>query len=215
MGYVLVDGRPRAQGVETRPDAPRARRSHAAAPGRAHPPGPVAGERPGRRDPDHAARGLASPARAAQGGHRARGPARTRGAVPALRRSARDRGGARLLRGDEPRVGARARGVQGLRRGRVRGRGMTIRKSIHVKRPVETAFRRFTADIGKWWPLQEGFSFDRARAHEIFLEPRVGGRFFERYRDGDEQDVGRVTTWEPPARVVFTWKQPSWEAETQ
>ena len=92
---------------------------------------------------------------------------------------------------------------------------MKIQKSIHVKRPVAAAFHHFTADLGKWWPLQEGFSFDRARAHEILLEPRVEGRFFERYRDGAERDVGRVTAWEPPARVVFTWKQPGWDAETE
>jgi hypothetical protein len=37
---------------------------------------------------------------------------------------------------------------------------MTIRKSIHVKRSVEDSFRLFTRDIGKWWPLKEGFSLE-------------------------------------------------------
>jgi uncharacterized protein YndB with AHSA1/START domain len=92
---------------------------------------------------------------------------------------------------------------------------VTVSKSIFVKRPAAAAFRHFTADIGRWWPLKEGMSFGAARAHEIFLEGRVGGRFFERYSDGEEFEVGRVTAFEPPARVVFSWRQPSWNAHTE
>lgn len=36
---------------------------------------------------------------------------------------------------------------------------MTIRKSIRVDRSPETVFRVFTQEIGRWWPLKEGFSF--------------------------------------------------------
>ena len=92
---------------------------------------------------------------------------------------------------------------------------MTIRKSVHVKRPIDRTFRLFTEGIGKWWPLKEGFSFGRERAGEIFLEGREGGRFFERFTDGEEFDVGVVTAYAPPTRIVFTWKDPSWEAETE
>ena len=67
---------------------------------------------------------------------------------------------------------------------------MTIRKSIHVNRPVERTFRLFTEAIGKWWPLKEGFSFGGSRADAIFIEGRQGGRFFERFTDGEEFDVG-------------------------
>lgn len=92
---------------------------------------------------------------------------------------------------------------------------MTIRKSIHVKRPVERTFRLFTDDIGKWWPLKEGFSFAPERAAEIFIEGREGGRFFERFADGEEFDIGVVTTYLPPVRVVLTWKGREWDATTE
>jgi len=90
-----------------------------------------------------------------------------------------------------------------------------VEKSIFVKRAPEAAFRHFTADLGKWWPLQEGLTFGGDRAHEIFLEPKLGGRFFERFRDGEEHVIGRVTAYEPPARVVFTWQPPSWTGPTE
>ena len=92
---------------------------------------------------------------------------------------------------------------------------MTINKSIHVERPVDHAFRLFTDEIGKWWPLKQGFSFGRERAGEIFLEGRKGGRFFERFTDGEEFDVGVVTVYAPPSRIVFTWKAPDWQAPTE
>ena len=92
---------------------------------------------------------------------------------------------------------------------------MTIRKSIHVKRSVEDSFRLFTRDIGKWWPLKQGFSFGGERADQIHLEPRQGGRFFERFTDGEEYQVGTVTACTPPSHVVFSWKAPSWDAPTE
>jgi len=92
---------------------------------------------------------------------------------------------------------------------------MTIQKSIHVNRPVEAAFRLFTADIGKWWPLKEGYSRSRERADQIHLECRVGGRFYERYTDGEESVIGTVTVFAPPSRVVFTWSQSGWDAPTE
>jgi uncharacterized protein YndB with AHSA1/START domain len=92
---------------------------------------------------------------------------------------------------------------------------MTIRKSIRVARSPEMAFRIFTQEIGRWWPLKEGFSFGGEKAKDIFIEGRVGGRFFERFTDGTEYEVGRITAFEPPHTVAFTWNTPGWEAPTQ
>jgi len=63
---------------------------------------------------------------------------------------------------------------------------MTVRKSVSVKCPLAHAFILFTEQIGSWWPLKEGFSSGRERAQEIYLETRQGGRFCERFTDGEE-----------------------------
>src|SRR5262249_62262114 len=83
-----------------------------------------------------------------------------------------------------------AAGLQDFRR--AGGHEMTIRKSTHVKRPIAAAFRVFTEDIGRWWPLKDGYSFGGARADQIYLEGKQGGRFFERFTDGEEFVVGLV-----------------------
>lgn len=92
---------------------------------------------------------------------------------------------------------------------------MTVRKSVTVKRPLADAFSLFTEQIGSWWPLKEGFSFGGERAKEIYLETRQGGRFYERFTDGEEYVVGHVTACEPPRRIVFTWEYPDWEGPTE
>lgn len=92
---------------------------------------------------------------------------------------------------------------------------MKIGKSIHVERAVEDCFLLFTEQIGRWWPLKEGFAYGRDRAQDIFIEGRVGGRVFERFTDGTEFEIGRVTAYERPHRVAFSWKAPDWEGPTE
>ncbi len=73
---------------------------------------------------------------------------------------------------------------------------MTIRKSIRVERPPEISFRVFVEAIGKWWP--KGPSFNGKLLTDMIIEGRVGGRFFERYADGTEYEIGRITAYQPP-----------------
>jgi uncharacterized protein YndB with AHSA1/START domain len=87
---------------------------------------------------------------------------------------------------------------------------MTIRKSIVVAQSPEISFKVFCEDMHKWWP--GGFS---GKDSKVFLEGRVGGRYYERRADGSEYEIGRVTAYEPPSIVAFTWRAPSWEVTTQ
>ena len=92
---------------------------------------------------------------------------------------------------------------------------MTIRKSIRVARPPAASFQVFCDEIGRWWPIAEGKSFGGKLATNLTLEGRVGGRFYESRSDGTEYEIGRVTAYQPPDLVAFTWRAPSWDATTQ
>ena len=39
----------------------------------------------------------------------------------------------------------------------------------------------------------------------VLFEPHVGGRIYPRAPDGAEHEWGRVTAWEPPGRLAYTW----------
>ena len=90
---------------------------------------------------------------------------------------------------------------------------MTIRKSIKVERPHAIAFRIFCEEIGRWWP--RGPSFNGKPLADMVIEGKVGGRFFERYEDGSEYEIGTITAYEPPHVVAFTWRAPSWQVATR
>jgi hypothetical protein len=66
---------------------------------------------------------------------------------------------------------------------------MTIHKSIRVEGPAEIAFKLFCEQIGQWWP--KGPSFGGKHATGMFIEGRVGGRFYQVYADGTEFEIGR------------------------
>jgi uncharacterized protein YndB with AHSA1/START domain len=70
--------------------------------------------------------------------------------------------------------------------------------------PVEQAFRVFTGSIDAWWPHE--FHIGAADVAEVVLEPREGGRWYERGVDDSECDWGRVRLWQPPDRLVLTWQ---------
>jgi uncharacterized protein YndB with AHSA1/START domain len=76
--------------------------------------------------------------------------------------------------------------------------------AIDVRRGIEEAFRVFTAEIGGWWPVAS-HAVEPDRVETVVLEGRVGGRLYERWRDGGESDWGRVVVWEPPSRLVLSW----------
>ena len=89
-----------------------------------------------------------------------------------------------------------------------------VRQSVLVRRSCEDAFALFTTRMATWWPLDRA-SYGGPRASLIFLEPWVGGRFYERFVDGDELQVGTVTACDPPKSIVFSWRAADWSAETE
>ena len=86
-----------------------------------------------------------------------------------------------------------------------------VRRSVTVSASQERAFAVFTEGFSSWWPLVT-HHIGAADAAGAVIEPRAGGRWFERGVDGRECDWGRVLDWEPPERVRLAWMLgPQWE----
>lgn len=79
-----------------------------------------------------------------------------------------------------------------------------VRKHIQVDLPAEQAFALFADGISTWWPL-ETHSLGDVDTESCAIEGKVGGRIYEIMQDGTEADWGRVTEWDPPHKLVFTW----------
>jgi uncharacterized protein YndB with AHSA1/START domain len=80
----------------------------------------------------------------------------------------------------------------------------TLHGKATVNLPVEEAFAFFTGSFGSWWPAD--YHIGQADMVDAVIEPREGGRWYERGVDGTECDWGRVLAWEPPNRLVVTWQ---------
>ena len=81
--------------------------------------------------------------------------------------------------------------------------------SVRIVAPRAIVFVLFTREIDRWW--RRGPKFRHAGGHDgsIGIEPRLGGRVFERWReDGQlrEFELGTVLVWQPPERLTFTWR---------
>jgi uncharacterized protein YndB with AHSA1/START domain len=80
-----------------------------------------------------------------------------------------------------------------------------VRRSVLVDTDPARAFSIFTARMGAWWP--KGHSVNQgSKQADVVVEPRPGGRWFERGEDGSECPWGHVIAWDPPGRVLLAWQ---------
>ena len=79
-----------------------------------------------------------------------------------------------------------------------------IVKTIRVRATPERAFEVFTA--ARWWLPDASVNPTKSPIAAVVLEPKVGGRWYERGVDGSECNWGKVLVWSPPERFVSTWE---------
>jgi uncharacterized protein YndB with AHSA1/START domain len=85
------------------------------------------------------------------------------------------------------------------------------RATVSVGLPVAPAeaFRLFTEEVNLWWRRGRRFRHAGGERGLICIEPGVGGRLFESFSDAGREtvvEIGRVQAWEPPHRLVFSWR---------
>lgn len=78
--------------------------------------------------------------------------------------------------------------------------------ALRVKAAPERAFAVFTGEIGEWWRPNGMFqTTPRAPGRLAFQD----GRLVETLASGKVFEIGKVLAWEPPGRLVFSWRQAS------
>lgn len=79
--------------------------------------------------------------------------------------------------------------------------------ALRVRATPERAFAAFTDEIGDWWRPSPLFQTTPRPPGRLAFEPGEGGRLTETLAGGKVFEIGRVLAWEPPSRVVFSWRQ--------
>jgi uncharacterized protein YndB with AHSA1/START domain len=82
---------------------------------------------------------------------------------------------------------------------------LAVRHSLVVDATPERAFAVFTEGFASWWPLHT-HHIGPVEPETSIIEPREGGRWYERSPDGTELEIGRVTAWDPPEHLELAWE---------
>lgn len=82
----------------------------------------------------------------------------------------------------------------------------SIIRTVTVRLDPAAAFEVFTSQIDAWYPRgPHSFNYPD-RAVGVVIEPGVGGRWREVWRDGEGYEIGRVLAWEPGRRLLVSYR---------
>lgn len=79
--------------------------------------------------------------------------------------------------------------------------------ALRVKASPERAFDAFVGEIGAWWRPNGLFQTTPRAPGLLAFERGAGGRLTETLANGKSFEIGRILVWEPPVRLVFSWRQ--------
>ena len=93
--------------------------------------------------------------------------------------------------------------------------GSRVLVATRVNATPARAFAAFTEEIGAWWQHNGLFQFSARRTGKLAFEPGPSGRLTETYDDGDVFEIGRVKEWDPPHRLVLSWRHASFAVDQE
>jgi uncharacterized protein YndB with AHSA1/START domain len=85
--------------------------------------------------------------------------------------------------------------------------------ATRVRATPERAFQAFTGEIGAWWRPNGLFQFSGGGPGAVALEEGLEGRFTETMADGSIFEIGRISIWDPPHLLAFSWRQASFSPQ--
>jgi uncharacterized protein YndB with AHSA1/START domain len=87
--------------------------------------------------------------------------------------------------------------------------GSRVLVAMRVPCPPRRAFTVFTEHISEWWQPNGLFQFSEGRTGTLAFEPGPQGRLVERHADGECFVIGHIRVWDPPRRLVVSWRHAS------
>ena len=85
--------------------------------------------------------------------------------------------------------------------------------ALRVRASPERAFSAFTREIDRWWRPNGLFQFTEHGPGMISFEGGPEGRLIETQPGGEVFEIGRIRRWNPPAELVFDWRQASFSPD--
>lgn len=79
-----------------------------------------------------------------------------------------------------------------------------IEKTVDVQLPPADAFRLFTEQLPRWWPMAS-HSVLAGEAAGFVFGCAVGDAVYELAHDGRRHEWGTITEWSPPWHLAMTW----------
>jgi uncharacterized protein YndB with AHSA1/START domain len=87
-----------------------------------------------------------------------------------------------------------------------------IRETVIVRGDPQHAFDLFTDQMGTWWPVESysravnEFEDEDVKVADLVFQARMGGSILERLTDGRVLPWAEVIAWQPPHRVLLSWR---------
>ena len=91
--------------------------------------------------------------------------------------------------------------------------------TVFVAVTPDDAFEVFTKELDLWWKQGPKFRIAGRRRGQLHFEGGVGGRMFESFTASQAstatltREVGKITVWDPPARIEFEWRGVNFKPE--
>jgi len=84
-----------------------------------------------------------------------------------------------------------------------------VERTITIAAQPERAWKAWVEEMNAWWTMP--YYNDHDRATGLYLEPKLGGCYIEKWgEDGAGFLIGYITEWLPPRRLAYTWSQADW-----
>ena len=87
--------------------------------------------------------------------------------------------------------------------------------ALRVKASPARAFAAFVGEIGQWWRPNGLFQTTPRAPGRLAFEAGEGGRLTETLANGRVFEIGRIRAWEPPSRLVFSYRQANFPVDLE